>query len=440
MMKIYSYITIAIGLVCGLASCEMREEIKGLDKENTEKGVLSVEVKAENPISTKAPVATDDFPIEIRGAEDTNADESHTYSSQADFPEEGLLLPVGKYAVIAHSNLTLAKEMSVPYFEGTDEVAITTQVKTQSDVICKIKNTKIEIALDPDFSETLSEWFLTIDDGSGTALSFSSKDTKRLVYWLFEGEVDKLYLNMKGKLLEGGNTVTGKMTLTKSQATEKYDDVSKYFEGGEALKITLKLTEVENGSISLGVNANIKFTNHEEDETIDVVYPGEEEENPDVPVEPGDPDAGLPELICDAFATGVEYSMSAEDWPADLKVKVSTPGKLESLKVTIIAGNGGFDAAVEDLGFVDRNLVGDAELEGILAGVGVNIPMPAKDVTSYDFPIGEFFTMMNIYGPTVDADQTEYDPDGKEEHIFQITVTDQNGKSDSAELKVKIKK
>ena len=437
MMKIYGYITIAIGLMCGLTSCEMREEIKGTNKTNTEKGMLQVDVKAENPVSTKAAVATDDFPIEIRGAEEANADESHSYPSPSDFPEEGLLLPVGKYTVSAHSNLTLEKEMSVTYFEGAEEVAIATQVKTQSVVDCKIKNTKIEIVLDPEFSAALSEWKLTIDDGSGTVLDFSSTTTKRLVYWFFGEEVDKLSLNIRGKLLEGGNTITENMTLTKSQATEKYDDVSEFFEGGEALKITLKLTEVENGSVSLGVAANILFTNHTDEEAIDVVYPGEEEEEPEVPV---DPDAGLPELICDAFATGVEYSLSEQDWPDNLNVKVSTPGKLKSLTATIIAGNGGFGGAVVDLGFENRELVGDDELGGILAAVGVNIPMPAKGVTSYDFPIGSFFAMMNIYGPTVDADQEDDEPDGKEEHVFLITVTDQNGKSASAELKVKIKK
>lgn len=249
--------------------------------------------------------------------------------------------------------------------------------------------------------------------------------------------MDKLSLNIRGKLLEGGNTITENMTLTKSQATEKYDDVSEFFEGGEALKITLKLTEVENGSVSLGVAVNILFTNHTDEEAIDVVYPGEEEEEPEVPV---DPDAGLPELICDAFATGVEYSLSEQDWPDNLNVKVSTPGKLKSLTATIIAGNGGFGGAVVDLGFENRELVGDDELGGILAAVGVNIPMPAEGVTSYDFPIGSFFAMMNIYGPTVDADQEDDEPDGKEEHVFLITVIDQNGKSASAELKVKIKK
>ena len=113
-------------------------------------------------------------------------------------------------------------------------------MKTQSVVDCKIKNTKIEIVLDPEFSAALSEWKLTIDDGSGTVLDFSSTTTKRLVYWFFGEEVDKLSLNIRGKLLEGGNTITENMTLTKSQATEKYDDVSEFFEGGEALKINVE--------------------------------------------------------------------------------------------------------------------------------------------------------------------------------------------------------
>ena len=98
----------------------------------------------------------------------------------------------------------------------------------------------------------------------------------------------------------------------------------------------------------------------------------------------------------------------------DLKVNILSPNGLKSLKVTIKAGNEDFQAAVEDLNFTNRELVGDTELEGILMGVGVNIAMPKADATSYDFPIGAFFPMMNIYGAT----------DAGKYHEFIITATD----------------
>ena len=106
-----------------------------------------------------------------------------------------------------------------------------------------------------------------------------------------------------------------------------------------------------------------------------------------------------------------------------------------------MGGNEGFQGVCDDMGFTDRELVGDTELGDMLSGLGVNLPMPTANSTNYTFPVGTFYPMMNIYGPTVDADEMDgYKPDGRESHVFQITVEDEAGQKASANLSVTIKK
>ncbi len=144
-------------------------------------------------------------------------------------------------------------------------------------------------------------------------------------------------------------------------------------------------------------------------------------------------DETLPTLICkdaagnNIFETGVDYSMEAENWPTETDVIINTPKGLKSLKVTIIAGNEGFDGAAKDLHFQERDLVGDTELFPMLQSLGVDISAPESGSTQYIFPIHSFYVMMNLYGPTVDADQTDYDPDGVEAHLFKLTAEDNEG-------------
>ena len=435
-MRLRYYIALSACALLSFSACEMQEEMWGKKPtSNTEIGVLTLDVLAEEPVSTKAAVSTSDFPIEIKGKDTNIADQVFNYNSASEFPSAGLTLPTGTYIVSAHSNATLQKEMTKPYFQGEKEVEIQTKINTKAEVNCKMKNTKIEIALDPEFQKALSEWGLTINDGSNTAIYFSSTNTKRLVYYYFEGEVEQLTMNIRGKLKEDGNTIYDTMYLTKKQASEKYDDVSNYFEGGEALKINLTLTAATEGKITLGATASILFTNHTQEESVNVVFPGEEEETPSEPIIPEEPIGEGVNMTCSAFDTGVTFSTgNVSDELKNIAVRITAPSGLASLKATIIAGNKGFAAAVEDLKFTDRDLVGDTEIESILEESGIPIQMPTQGVTTYNFPIGQFFSLMDIYGATVND---EYKGD---EHIFQITATDRLGNWLTKELKVKITK
>lgn len=433
-MNIRYYIALGIAAL-GLNACQLQDDLWGKKPSaSTDFGVLTLDVVAEEPVATKAAVNTDNFPIQIKAKGETQTEQVYNYAKPSDFPSTGLSLPVGTYIVSSHTPGELQAEMTTPYFQGEQEVEIPKNITTQVKVNCKMKNTRIEVALSDEFSSTLSEWEMTINDGINEAISFSSKDNKRIVYYYFKNEVSKLNLNLSGKLKDTGAKIYDSMVLTKKQASEKYDDASEYFEGGESLKINLKLSAATEGKVTFNVTASILFTNHDQEEKVDVYEPSELPSDPgSTPTPEPKPEGNDVSLVCSAFDTGVEYSLTQPgqlDKLKDLTVNVLSPNGLKSLKVTIKAGNKDFQAAVEDLKFTNRELVGDTELEGLLKRLGVNIDMPKANATSYDFPIGAFFPMMNIYEAT---DPGKY-------HEFIITATDNKEKTVTKSLKVTINK
>lgn len=431
-MNIRYYIALGIAAL-GLNACQLQDDLWGKKPSvSTDFGVLTLDVVAEEPVTTKAAVNTDNFPIQIKAKGETQTEQVYNYAKPSDFPSTGLSLPVGTYIVSSHTPGELQAEMTTPYFQGEQEVEIPKNITTQVEVNCKMKNTRIEVALSDEFSSTLSEWEMTINDGINEAISFSSKDNKRIIYYYFKNEVSKLNLNLSGKLKDTGAKIYDSMVLTKKQASEKYDDASENFEGGESLKINLKLSAATEGKVTFNVTASILFTNHDQEEKVDVYDPSELPSDPgSTPTPEPKPEGNDVSLVCSAFDTGVEYSIAQFDQLTDLKelkVSILSPNGLKSLKVTIEGGNEGFQGIVTDMDFTNRELVGDTELEDLLGGFGVKIAMPKADATSYDFPIGTFFQMMNIYGAT---DPGKY-------HEFIITATDNKEKTVTKSLKVTI--
>lgn len=72
---------------------------------------------------------------------------------------------------------------------------------------------------------------------------------------------------------------------------------------------------------------------------------------------------------------------------------------------------------MDDFGFVDRELVGDTVLADLFTGSGLAISLPEANATSYVFPIGTFYNLMDIYGPT----------DSGKSHVFTIRLEDNAG-------------
>lgn len=448
-MKLTNIIALSTAAILCLASCEMKNELTGslVSKEDT--GAVELEVSVKQPISqTRAEeVATNNFPVTIQGTSTGVTDVLKEYATADEVPSS-ITVPVGEYTISSHSPGTLEKQMSAPYYTGSTDITVTKDVASQVDIVCRMANSRIQMLYGEDFKEAFSEWTITIDDGSEMALSYTQANlTPDAIYWHFDDDVTAITVNIKAKTVEG-NTVTESRTFRKSDAAENYEEVGDAFTGGDALEIKMGTVESSTGDLTgITITTNITFENESESVEIPTTDPDEPGEGGGDPVEPGEAS-----IICmgkintdaesevNIFETGVEYSMEAQNWP-ETNVLITTPAGLKSLKITIIGGNEGFQGICDEIGFKDFELIGEGgkALSDLLNEFGITLPMPEANSTSYTFPVGQFYSMMNIYGVTANADEDV--PYGNDYHEFLITVEDNVGvQIGPMSLKVTIKK
>lgn len=451
-MKQFNIIALCAMSIIALASCELKNELLGNTTEKTEEGLLELGVAVKQPGGqTRAEVSTDDFPVTITGKPGTaTADVTVNFESVKDLPLS-ISLPVGEYTVTSHTNKEFKTQMDEPYYGGSADLTITKGITSKTTVTCKMKNSRVQLKYGTDFTNSFSSWNITIDDGNSNTLVHTEKNASPAPkYWNFaDNAVTAIKVNIRAKT-QSGNSVNESRTFKKSDVAENYEEVTDYFSGGDALEINMGATTSSTGNVT-GVTIKTDITFEENGETVEIPTEGESSGG-DTPTPPSrdaltvtcigkktNNDATKEDNV---FETGVEYSIVNEDWPTT-DISISTPTGLKSLKVTIVGGNEGFEGICSDMEFTDYELVGESGemLSAMLFELGVSLPMPETNCTSYTFPVGQFYSMMNIYGPTVDADQTVYKPDGKEFHEFLITAEDNDGnKVGPLSLKVTIKK
>lgn len=430
-MKLTNIIALSTAAILCLASCEMKNELTGslVSKEDT--GAVELEVSVKQPVSqTRAEeVATNNFPVTIQGTSTGVTDVLKEYATADEVPSS-ITVPVGEYTISSHSPGTLEKQMSAPYYTGSTDITVTKDVASQVDVVCRMANSRIQMIYGEDFKEAFSEWTITIDDGSEMALSYTQANlTPDAIYWHFGDNVTAITVNIKAKTVEG-NTVTESRPFRKSDAADNYEEVGDAFTGGDALEITMGTVESSTGDLTgITITTNITFENESESVEIPTTDPDEPGEGGGDPVEPGEGAVtlNLPE--------DVTYSISAGDAPASADAYIASEAGLDKIIVTITAGNDAFQAILVDLemdgqSFLAENggvdLIDNADFGNLVSTVGSQAP--TDGTKEYTFPIGAFFTFLDMTGAT--------DP-GKS-HEFHITVTDKNGETATGVFKVTI--
>lgn len=430
-MKLTNIIALSTAAILCLASCEMKNELTGslVSKEDT--GAVELEVSVKQPVSqTRAEeVATNNFPVTIQGTSTGVTDVLKEYATADEVPSS-ITVPVGEYTISSHSPGTLEKQMNAPYYAGSTNITVTKDVASQVDVVCRMANSRIQMLYGEDFKEAFSEWTITIDDGSEMALSYTQTNlTPDAIYWHFDDNVTAITVNIKAKTVEG-NTVTESRTFKKSDAAENYEEVGDTFTGGDALEIKMGTVESSTGDLTgITITTNITFENESESVEIPTTDPDEPGEGDGDPVEPGE---GAVTLNLPADVT---YSISAGDAPASADAYIASEAGLDKIIVTITAGNDAFQAILVDLtmdgqSFLAENggvdLIDNSDFGNLVATVGSQAP--TDGTKEYTFPIGAFFTFLDMTGAT--------DP-GKS-HEFHITVTDKNGETATGVFKVTI--
>lgn len=426
----------AVTLLFGLASCEMKDEILGKDLMSGDTGLLSLNVET-GKASRGTTDQVDQFPVVITG---TDVDYTKKFDSYADLQaEEKVTLPVGTYTIEACSPGEFLSKMYEPFYGGKlENVKIEKGQTSEILVVCTMQNVKISINLTEEFLATYDDWEFNVTDKKGHIETYTKSEngnTPAPVYWKMDESIETIYINGTAQTV-GGETVTISGTAKKSNLPnfEEGDDTS--FIGGDELKIEFTPVKVEGstpGILEEGVKITITMFNSEKNENIEIpVNPGTGGDNTEEPGAGEDSGDEGGETVSEPT---ISFPQSTYTLPADTTknadATITAEAGLKSVKVKIIAGNEGFSGALDLLvkNGIDFStgveLVDNKPLESMIGIIASGLKVPSEGANDYVFPVGSFFGVLSDTGTT--------DSTG---HIFDITVTDQNGKTASGKLNV----
>lgn len=421
-MKAINKWALVVTLLVGLASCEMKDEIFGKDLMSGDTGVLSLSV--ETGKKTKGSTdQIDQFPVTITGKD---VEYTQKFDTFAELEEAGsVTLPVGTYTIEACSPGEFKSEMDEPFYGGEQEVKIQKDVTTKVSVVCTMQNVKISISFTEEFLATYKDWNINVTDKKQdghikTYTKAADGSTPAPVYWKMDESVETIYINGTATTV-GGEPVTISGTAKKTNLPEYEVGDETSFIGGDELKIEFSPVKVEGSTPGVekdGVNITITLFNSEQNENVEIpVSPGTDggdTEEPGTGEDGGDGEEteGAPTIDLPA---DFSYSASTGDGkPASADAYLNTPNGLKSAIVRIETNSEGFKATLNEVNMGGNllegvELVNNTSIDNLFESVELEDRSPKPGVTEYKFPVGAFFTFLDMFPGT---------------HKFHITLTD----------------
>lgn len=423
--------TILAGTVLGfsLSACTS-EDFSATD---ALQGSMSLNVDKLVPSATRAgeEVNPDEFPVAIYYADNK---EFKSYNRADQVPNK-IQMPVGDYYAVAHTPGELKKKMDKPYYTGRDEFEIIQGTNTESTVTCRMANGKFTVSFEADFANVFTQWTISIDDGTETAIIYTEKDGLQPtpMYLTYEENVDVLNVNFVGTTASG-NKITASNRLTKKNASNQYDSDDEFFSGGDCIEIKFAPVESTEGDITgITLKADIKFEESEETFEMEVedniTDNGGEEEGGDTPGEGGDTPGGDENSI--TLTLPEDMTINEETDPSLGDAKISAQNGIKSIMVQMGSNN---QDMINSLSLVanayNLDLMGDgAEVvdnqgfENLFKFVKAEVELPSEGDKDYIFPIGKFFPMLAGFPG---------------EHTFTLTITDKQGNTKGGKLKLTV--
>ena len=416
---------LGMAFVMGLASCEMKEEIWGNDPISGDTGLLDLNIattSSKNQISTKGTTdQVEEFPVTITGKD---VDYNLSFASFAKLKEENpLTLPVGTFTIEAHSPGEFKDEMTEPYYGGTKEITIAKSTTTQDSISCTIQNVKISLDLTSSFLETYGEWEITVTDNNGHVKVYKNTDEDAeepaSIYWKLGDDVEIIYIKGSATTKDGQEKVTINSSAKKTDLQEYEDGESTSFVGGDELVLSFTPVKVEGSTPGVekdGIEITISGFNSEKNENISIdVDPGTDEPGESGDTEdPEDGDKNAPSIN---LPTDFSYSASTgEGKPKSADAVFTIPNGLKSAIVKIETTSEAFKATLNEVNMGGNllegiELVNNSGIDDLFTGVGLENRSPKPNVTEYTFPVGAFFTFLDMFTGV---------------HKFHITVTDKD--------------
>lgn len=425
MKKIQTMIYVAgMLMAAGLASCEMKDELKGnTEIVYSEVGYLDLGVAVGQGSSRAedSSVSANDFPVEIVG---TDVEYTKIFESYEKMLEESpIVLPVGNYTVTAHTNGILEAVMDNPYYGGQTPLTIKKDVTETAEVVCKMENTKIQMVYDTEFLNTFDTWDITVTDGSQHILTYTEADKNpKAKYWLIQEGVSAIKVQIEAITKDS-------VKVSETRLISKPEDADSEFWGGsDDLKITMTPGDPDANTGVGGIEVKVEITFTEKDETVEIPVEGDDEvTEPSEPDggEEGDGDSEKPEVGIPSISIPQSTYTLPGDAEKNADATITAEAGIKSVKVQIVPGNEMFTNIVSGMfGVEPFELIGNETLGTVFSGMGISLP--SEGDTEYIFPVGNFFSLLSDMGTT----------DASEGHVFKITVEDKNGKTASASLGV----
>ena len=412
-MKVLKPIFLGTVALIGLFSCTN----ENLSTTETRMGLVSLNIDKLSPSVTRA-VETADYPVAIYSL----SGDSVTSYARADQVPSRITFPVGQYYAEAHAPGVMEKIMDAPYYAGRDTFEILQNINTESVVVCRMANGCITVRYSEKFVEEFTDWTITVNDGGASAIFYTREDGLEPApqYIQFEEDVQMLIVNIAGTT-KGGNRITTASTLTKQQASERYDSDTKCFSGGDHIVLNFEPVEGTEGNLtSITITANIQFEESEEEFEMEVedYIPEDEEPTED---ENSPITLNLPQNMVVSSATdpalGNTY-IAAEHGIKSILVKMtSTSEDMMSSLADLASRYTGVDFAA------GAEVVGNQEMVRLFADLQKPLDVPSVGDKEYTFPIGNFFTLLQFLPG---------------EHTFSLTIVDMEDNIKNGFLKLTV--
>lgn len=348
-MKKYKSLIWLLGLIVGLSSCEMRDELLGKGGAGENAGTLELDLASiYNGVTLSRANETVDGGTTTGSfnEEDVNVDNYTLIVTNTETQEEAargkvselknengkVVLPLGEgsYAVTAYNyegeNVTVSER---PYFKGEQTFSVKKGIATNVDLTCKLACIEVSIGLTSSFEEAFKDdYSVVVDNGDGASQVFDKNSIGKKYYYQTPDHQSCLNASIKATSVEG-NFVELKATIQKPADAEGGESD---LEGGDSFEIKLTEEGSTESSVSIGITVDLTFT--EVGETIEIPVGNIIYDGPENPGEGGGED---PEASITFEGLPATYTCThGNDTIAGLQdVHILAPNGIKHLNVTI---------------------------------------------------------------------------------------------------------
>lgn len=348
-MKKYKSLIWLLGLIVGLSSCEMRDELLGKGGAGENAGTLELDLASiYNGVTISRAGETVDGGTTTGSfnEEDVNVDNYTLVVTNTETQEEAargkvselknengkvvLSLGEGSYAVTAYNyegeNVTVSER---PYFKGEQTFSVKKGIATNVDLPCKLACIEVSVGLTASFEEAFKDnYSVIVDNRDGATQIFDKSSLGKKYYFQVPERQNSLNASIKATSVEG-NFIELKATIQKPSDAEGSES---YLAGGDSFNIQLTEDGSTDSYISIGITVDLTFT--EVGETIKIPVDNIIYEGPDTPGEGGGEE---PEASITFEGLPATYTCThGNDTIAGLQdVHILAPNGIKNLNVTI---------------------------------------------------------------------------------------------------------